>query len=64
MFLSGVWSPARLICFPRASGDVPGMVPFDYQGKTFSPRERGCSVEEKSMMVILRVFPARAGMFL
>ena len=54
----------RSVSFPRASGDVPFYSAYVSPMVKFSPRERGCSATEHPHDVIVKVFPARAGMFL
>ena len=50
--------------FPRASGDVPKARAQWRKPSTFSPRERGCSLDTIPLDCSTVVFPARAGMFL
>ena len=50
--------------FPRVCGDVPAGLPGGAVLPTFSPRMRGCSVQDNLHSATDEVFPAYAGMFL
>ena len=63
MFRMLVGSRLMVLCFPRASGDVPAVGAVNVTGPTFSPRERGCSRGTRRARASADVFPARAGMF-
>ena len=49
--------------FPRVRGDVPIEAYASITPSVFSPRTRGCSVENQHFCVFSSVFPAYAGMF-
>ena len=54
----------RLLCFPRARGDVPCCAHNGCRITTFSPRTRGCSAIKEGREFDGVVFPAHVGMFL
>ena len=55
---------AKSTCFPRVRGDVPFGLVIDGVTVWFSPRARGCSAADTTVMTAVEVFPACAGMFL
>ena len=63
MFLGIVCHRPFCSSFPRASGDVTAQKTPLPSSRTFSPRERGCSLILNLSSITDSVFPARAGMF-
>ena len=64
MFPVSTLQRIRLPGFPRVRGDVPAHINTAYLPSQFSPRARGCSLFELSLLISGIVFPACAGMFL
>ena len=63
MFPVSTLQRIRLPGFPRVRGDVPAHINTAYLPSQFSPRARGCSLFELSLLISGIVFPACAGMF-
>ena len=63
MFLTIAVAIFKIICFPRARGDVPHLELFIVRHFQFSPRTRGCSSYSTLAASRNVVFPAHAGMF-
>ena len=63
MFLARNHRMGFMVSFPRVCGDVPNIARINFDRFTFSPRMRGCSDTGKITKIIIKVFPAYAGMF-
>ena len=63
MFLPAAKKPPFFPRFPRVRGDVPRQRRRRVGGRWFSPRARGCSVNQFGAEFTKLVFPACAGMF-
>ena len=64
MFLNARAMTVAQISFPRARGDVPPVKLITGGQGQFSPRTRGCSLQNGVQAASFQVFPAHAGMFL